>query len=66
MKILFILKEPNGKQDVAASDGGTDLVASLRQDPNIKKHVTWRNINYWVYGLLHTNVDTPKCFITII
>lgn len=21
--------------------------------------MTWRNINYWAYGLLHTNVDTP-------
>lgn len=58
-KILFILKEPNGEQNEPASDGGTDLVASLRKDQNIKEHVTWRNINYWAYGLLHTNADNP-------
>lgn len=58
-KILFVLKEPNGEQGEPALDGGTDLVASLRQDPDIKKYVTWRNINYWAYGLLHTHIDTP-------
>lgn len=68
VKILVILKEPNGEQGNKTPEGDYNLctelsdVKKLKENNVLSKYATWRNVFYWQNGLLNIASNSPISF----